>query len=261
MRSAKIVLITLLLLTGACLAQSDEAGARHLADLVNQERQKQGLATLQWSDRIAGAAAQHAQLMADHEELSHEFPGEPRVRDRLAATGLHFSDDAENVAYDDDVDEAHANLMKSPPHRANILNGRYDAIGVAVLRKGDRVYVVEDFARTVADLSADDFAARALAAFNEQRQAAGLQPAVSAGTYLSKTACQMAQADKLRLDMIQARHALSIAAYTAFDPDELPSSVQARVRDPQIRSIAIGACFARTPTYPGGTTWVVMAFY
>ena len=151
--------------------------------------------------------------------------------------------------------------MKSPPHRANILNGRYDAIGVAVLRKGDRVYVVEDFARLLADVSSEQFAARALAAFNERRLAAGLPPAVSAGTYLSKTACQMAQYDKLRLDMIQARHASSVAAYTSFNPDELPSSVLSRVRDAGVRSIAIGACFAKTPTYPGGTNWVVMAFY
>lgn len=257
----KIVLLSLLLFAGTAVAQSDEAGARHLADLVNQERQRQGLPALQWNDRIAGAAAQHAQRMAEHGGLSHEFPGEGKVRERLAAAGLHFSDDAENVAYDDDVEQAHANLMKSPPHRGNILNGRYDAIGIAVLRKGDRVYVVEDFARMVAELTADQVATRVLAAFNRQRQAAGLRPAVSAGTYLGKTACQMGQVDKLQLDLVRAPHASSIAAFTSFNPDELPSSVLARVRDPQIRSVAIGACFAKTPSYPGGTYWVAMAFY
>jgi uncharacterized protein YkwD len=250
-----------LLLVGAVVAQSDEAGARHLADLVNQERQRAGLPALAWSDRIAGVAAQHAQLMAEHGELSHQFPGETRLRDRLVATGLHFSDDAENVAFDDDVDEAHASLMKSPLHRENILSGKYNAMGAAVLRKGDRVYVVEDFAYTFAELSADEVAARVLAAFNERRQAAGLRPAVSAGTYLHQAACRMAEADKLQLDLVRAPHATSVAAFTAFQMQALPSSVLTRVREPQIRSVAIGACFARSPTYPAGTYWVVMAFY
>jgi hypothetical protein len=33
------------------------------------------------------------------------------------------------------------------------------------------------------------------------------------------------------------------------------------VSDSNLRSYAVGACFAHTPTYPNGAYWVTVAFY
>src|SRR5579872_2095989 len=100
------------------------------------------------------AAAQHAQLMVEHGELSHQFPGEAPVRERIAGTNLHFDRSGENVAYDDSAEDVNRGLMNSPPHRANILSPDYNAIGIAAVQRGDLLYVVEDFARRLPDYTA-----------------------------------------------------------------------------------------------------------
>ena len=256
-----LFLILLFFGCGIALAQkNDDDGARRLAQLVNGERTPAGLTALAWDAAIAQAALAHAQRMAERGDLSHEFPGEPKLRERMAATGVRFNAAAENVAFDNDVDGAHTNLMRSPGHRANILSPLYNAIGVAVVWREGRAYVVEDFARKMADRSDAEATSMVLAAFNRQRRAAGL-PAVRLARDLHAEACRMARADKVSTRGISAANATSLVAFTTFQPEELPSSVTTRLGEREIRSVAIGACFARTPSYPAGADWVVMAFY
>jgi hypothetical protein len=54
---------------------------QQLFDLVNRERQKAGLNKLEWSDELAEAALAHSKLLADHQDLSHQFPGEPLLQE------------------------------------------------------------------------------------------------------------------------------------------------------------------------------------
>src|SRR4051812_22553714 len=103
---------------------------QQLFDLVNHEREKAGLNKLEWSDQLAQAALAHSKLLAENRDLSHQFPGEPAVQERVGATRLRFNAVAENVAEGPDVDTAHTALMKSPGHRANILHQDYNAIGI-----------------------------------------------------------------------------------------------------------------------------------
>jgi hypothetical protein len=56
----------------------------------------------------------------------------------------------------------------------------------------------------------------------------------------------------------------NVSASLAFtDPD--PANFGSHFRDianvATSRTYAVGACFARTNTYPEGTNWVVVAFY
>ena len=255
----KTVIALLLLFPALALAQSD-AGARQLLQLVNRERAQAGAPPLAWDDALAQAALPHARLMADQGALSHQFAGEPPLRQRLAATGLRFNDDAENVAYDDSIEEAHANLMHSPGHRANILNPRYNAIGIAIVQRGNLLYIVEDFARKLPEMSDAEVAQRVLGAFNQQRRAAGLEPVALAGD-LHAAACRMAGLDQVTTSVIEAPRATRIVAFTTFQPEDLPPSLVARVHEPELGSAAIGACFARSNSYASGTNWVAIAFF
>jgi hypothetical protein len=249
------------MLASAVAQQNDAESAKRLAEMVNAERTRAGLEPLAWDDRIAQAAYLHNQKMAERRDLSHQFPGEPKLRERMAATGAKFNDDAENVAYDTTLEQAHTHLMESRGHRENIMNPRYNAIGVSVIRQGGLVYVVEDFARRLTERSDSEVADVVLAAFNRERRAAQL-PAVVRSQNLRNDACRMAETDKVTTTGVTTgTHAMSVVAFTTFQPEELPSSVKQRVGEPQLRSVAIGACFARTPSYPAGIDWVVMAFY
>jgi len=255
-----VLTCALALPAGAADSKRDDDGARQLARFVNREREREGVQGLQWDDRLADAALRHARIMAERNELSHEFRGEARLRDRVAVTGARFNDVAENVAYDNDVEGAHIHLMQSPGHRANILNPRYNAIGIAVLWRGERVYVVEDFTRSMEEQSDATVAAKVFAAFNRQRHTTRLA-SVTLTRDLHSAACRMAREDKVTTAGLSTVGATSLVAFTTFQPDELPASALAQARDPQITSVAIGACFARTESYPSGIDWVVMAFY
>src|SRR5919201_4877644 len=80
-------------------AQSlDDATARELFKLVNKDRSKQKLPALEWNDQLAQAAQAHVPWMAREKTLSHQFPAEPGLSERVSATGLHFDAVAENVA-------------------------------------------------------------------------------------------------------------------------------------------------------------------
>jgi uncharacterized protein YkwD len=239
--------------------ENDRDGALRLLELVNGERRRAGIEPLEWDDRAAEAALRHARWMAQQGELSHRFPGEPKLRDRLSATGLRFNDDAENVAFNSDIESAHQHLMQSAGHRANILNPRFDAAGFAVIWKGARVYVAENFVRRIPEISDNETAARVLAAFNRARKAAGMK-AVERKADLHDAACHMARKDRVSTDGLRDMKARSLLAFTTFLPEELPPSLESRAAE-AYTSASIGACFARSPSYPSGTNWVVMVLY
>ena len=256
----RTIAITILLTAPALWAQrADPDGARQMLELVNAERQRNGAPALEWDDKTAEAAMRHGQEMVKRGDLSHRFPGEASLRDRLAAAGVKFNDDGENVAYDSTLEEAHQRLMESEGHRANILNPRFDAAGIAVIWHGARVYVVEDFVRRIPDISDNETAKRIVEAYNRARKAAGMRP-VESRAELREAACAMAKKDHVSARDVGDLRARSIVAFTTFQPEELPRSVESRVAENYSR-VAIGACFARTPSYPSGTNWVVMVFY
>src|SRR6478736_4691826 len=84
---------------------------QQLFDLVNHEREKAGLNKLEWSDHLAEAALAHSRLLAENRDLSHQFPGEPLLQERVGETRLRFNSVAENVAAAPDVNTAHTALM------------------------------------------------------------------------------------------------------------------------------------------------------
>jgi len=254
-----------LLVSPLALAQSsdgqfDADGEQQLLQLVNQERTKRGIPGLKLDDRLTEAARQHSILLSRNRQLSHQFTGEPNLPRRLAATGLRFGADAENVAFDQTIDNAHAGLMLSPGHRANILNADYNAIGIGVVRQGDLVYITEDFATRLpyyTDAQAEDRVATAFEHLDANRPVRRV-----VDSRLRSMACGMAKADQL--DTQQALTLPNVSAavtFTATEPDHLPSSA-VRVRNrPTTTSYAVGACFAASPHYLNGVYWVVMVFY
>src|SRR5580704_15926899 len=82
----------------ACRAQEYASRSeRELFDAANRDRQAQGLPTLKWNAALAAAARRHAQLMADHQTISHQFAGEPSLPARVSKAGAGFMALAENV--------------------------------------------------------------------------------------------------------------------------------------------------------------------
>ena len=111
---------------------------------VNQARRAQGLSPLRWDESLAAAARRHAEAMAEHGSAQHGFEGEPSLSARVKQAGAHFSWLSENVTQGPSPQFIHTQFMKSPPHRANILDRDMDSIGVGVVEQGGQLFAVED---------------------------------------------------------------------------------------------------------------------
>ncbi len=265
MRSiASLFLSLFLLLPAAARAQSyDSSAEQQLFQLLNQDRARAGLPALRWDYRLQQAAREHTARMVAAHQLSHDLPGEPTLPKRLAASGLRFDTDGENVAYNSTVEGAHQGLMHSPPHRANLLSPQFNAGGIGIVRAGDLLWVTQDFVRKLPDYSETDARNLIIAAFEKQRTAANNQPArVVNVRRLRELACGMAKRNKLDAQApLSLPNVRSAVVYTQGEPQALPSSAQKMAQNPSIGSFAVEVCFAASPQYPSGTYWVVMTFY
>jgi uncharacterized protein YkwD len=122
-----------------------------LFHLINSERSRRGLPPLHLSADLARLAREHSAEMAASGNLIHDSAGGKPLHDRLTGASLSFTADAENIARIDHCDPArlHRSFMGSPSHRGNILDPRFDEVGIGVAFGGGNVcYVTEDFIRT-----------------------------------------------------------------------------------------------------------------
>ena len=114
--------------------------------LLNQSRADAGLRLLKANTTLRSVARLHGDDMFAYGYLSHQSRDGRLPLARVEAAGLSPWHVGENLAYAQDVREAHQLLMNSPGHRANILSPVYRWIGIGVMDGGQHgVIVVEDF--------------------------------------------------------------------------------------------------------------------
>ncbi len=120
---------------------------RELFASVNQARRGQGLSPLRWDESLALAARRHARVMAEHGAVQHCFEGEPSLSARARQADAHFHWLSENIIQGTVPVFIHTQFMKSPPHRANIMDRDMDSVGIGVVERGGQLYAVEDFSQ------------------------------------------------------------------------------------------------------------------
>lgn len=135
----------------AAPAPGEEAGASGgddgdaLVRMVNAARASEGLGPLRRDADLDTAAREQAEAMRDARVLGHDV-GKGSVGDRLAALGLSPRAYGENVARAATPGRAHRAIWSSPSHRSNVLEPRYDSVGVGVARGPEGLWVAEVFA-------------------------------------------------------------------------------------------------------------------
>lgn len=217
---------------------------RQIFELANQERAKAGIPPLKWNNNLAIAARLHANEMAKRNELSHQFKTEADVSARLADQGARFDAAAENIGLADAAEELHLGWMHSPPHRANLLNPRYDQVGVGIARAGDRLYATQDFAHSVAKFSSDQAEDEVIAAYRKVRENLRLPPTqLSYDRSLRNSACSDKTSAAIPLSdapgMLGGRVVFN---YTTSDLKDIPSNLRKRLVDRNVKIIKVGAC-------------------
>ncbi len=240
----------------------DSSAEAMLLDLANRERSKAGAPALKIDSGLTQAARAHAEAMLAAGQLSHQLANELSLPQRLAAaTRTQLDQEAENVAFDIDAAGGHHHLMLSAPHRANLLNAAYNVVGIGVVHSGNQLYIVQDFGHALPAYSAAQFKNQLAAAVSLARRRAR-QPALARQDLpaADDAACSMAKADKLQTVSIhQLGQRYSVLTYTTLRPEILPSNASQAFSMQDLRSFSVGACYARTDTYPTGAYWVVLA--
>ena len=235
---------------------------QQIFQLANQARKDAGVEPLQWNEQAAQAARAHAKIMAEKQALSHQFSGEAPLRERLGAIGLRFDSAAENVADAESAEEVHQALMNSPPHRQNLLNPKYNSLGIGVAKNGDQLYVVQDFAHAIATHTDTEVEDGIISDFNRLRASHGL-PEVTAikSQELRKLACEGKQRQVHARDVLDISPGASrVMAFTLIDPAKLPESLLDASRQPA-RRMSIGACFAPSSSTSYAAFWVAVTMF
>lgn len=258
-------LFAVLALTSPAFAQDaiEPAAEQQLLTLINQERAKAGVELLNLDERLTRAARKHSQLMIDHDSLAHQLLGEDPLVMRLSAEGVRCDHDGENIALNGDVQLAHAALMDSAGHRANILSDHFNSVGIGVVRTGDLVYVTEDFAHVLPSFSDFEADAAAQQAIADYARAQGLPiPVRKVRTQLTHMACDMARQDKIDSSAVRdIPGVVAAVAWTATDLQKLPPGLQKILSQPVTSGYSLGVCFATSTSQPGGVYWLLFITY
>ena len=147
-RIAALITLLTLISASAPAQQKTSDAERQLFNAANQERKAHGLPSLKPDEALANAARAHAQRMAEQGTISHQLPGEPNLLSRAKAAGAaQFSWISENVDEGQNATAIHQSFMRSPQHRANILDSDMDSVGIGVAERNGQMFAVEDFSK------------------------------------------------------------------------------------------------------------------
>jgi Cysteine-rich secretory protein family len=235
MSIALLTLALILLSTTAVRAQSHIAGnisvaEQYLLAAANQDRAAQGLPALRLDPVLSQASAFHAQQMAEHEEISHQFPNEPDLADRGSNVGAHFSLITENVGEAPTSVIIHNLWMHSPGHRANLLDPNVTSIGIAIVSRDDQLYAVEDFADSVETLS-----------LNQQEHTVG-DVLSQTGVKVEETTADARTTCTMSTGYAGSRRPWYIMRYTASTLSDLPAQLKTRLSSGKYHQAVVGAC-------------------
>ncbi len=119
---------------GSLLGYANNISVESVFQLTNDQRIKNGLSPLVADSQLNNAARLKAEDMFKHNYWAHISPTGVQPWSFFNSAGYTYSYAGENLARDfDDSNSVVVAWMDSPGHRENILNGKYQDIGLAVV--------------------------------------------------------------------------------------------------------------------------------
>ena len=147
MRLSLSVALSVALAAPLASAQSvDRSETAAMLGWINEARAAEGLSPLAGDSRLDAVAVPHSLAMGTHRHFPHSPPPTGPPAGPAAAAGLVYRSLAENIALNQSVRAAHEALLRSPGHRANLLDGDLRRVGLGIVRGPDGSYVTQLFA-------------------------------------------------------------------------------------------------------------------
>jgi uncharacterized protein YkwD len=236
-----------------------DVAERRMLELLNETRKAAGVAPLATDAELRRVAAGHTEDMIDHGFFGHVSPSHGTPQDRLNRSGILVSQFGENIASASTPEEAHAGLMESPGHRANMINPTFTHVGIAAGESAGGLVVTLNFGRRPAAQDIPTLA-QVTAAFNAMRSEAGLttpspDPIYTAGAQAGADAMAggagesdvaKAEASVMQREVDRLRASRSGSCVFRFELLELGQIKQLNAAaSPQLRRYGIGARLRR----------------
>ncbi len=123
------------------IKQANESFISETIQLVNKEREKQGLSKLKQDKELNQIAFIKAEDMVLQKYFDHQSPTYGQPWDMADGFGYSYRTFGENIAYGYKSSSAVVTAwMNSPGHKANILNSKYTNIGVGIAKDSSNQY-------------------------------------------------------------------------------------------------------------------------
>jgi hypothetical protein len=213
------------------LASGPTVAEQYLLSAANAERAQRGLQPLHWDRALYDAASYHAEQMAGRESISHRYEGEPELMARGQQAGARFSVISENVAEAPSALMIQDAWMNSEKHRENLLDPRVDSIGIRVIARGDHLYAVEDFDRSVTNLSLE-----------QQEVAVGQLLQLRSSVRILPTTADARRTCSMESGYAGNQRPWFVMRYTADDLSTIPTMLEQRLATGSYNAAVVGAC-------------------
>lgn len=109
---------------------------QQMLKLVNDARAQNNLSPLKIDMQLCNVARIKSQDMIDNKYFSHSSPKYGSPFDMMKSFGVNFVQAGENIAGNQNVQNAENALMNSPGHRKNILSPDFTHIGIGIKSGG-----------------------------------------------------------------------------------------------------------------------------
>lgn len=233
---------------------------QELYDLINRERAKQGISLLQISKNLIPIARRHSQDMAVQSELTHLSQDGKTYAQRLQEAGLFFKGTGENIAFSQSFlpEAIHNSFMRSKGHRENILDPRFDTVGIGVIYDKDRgYYITQDFLTTLEAKSEKEFREMLEKKINARRAQKGLAP-IPLLEELNTMAHEFSlkRANGEPLPDLPDRYGEILYLLISTPLLEIENNDMEKIVAPATTRAGIGIYFDREEKNPGGTYFI-----
>lgn len=118
------------------IATAMTADEQEMVDLINQDRERNGLPALKVDLRLVTAAREKSQDLITNNYFSHFSPVFGYTSSLLPGLGLNTQYVSENVAGNRSVSAAESALEGDIPHQQNILDSNINFVGVGIVYGG-----------------------------------------------------------------------------------------------------------------------------
>ncbi|NLW06541.1 MAG: hypothetical protein GX039_00940 [Clostridia bacterium] len=116
-----------------------------LLELLNQERQKQGLKPLSLHPKLVELAQRKSADIVENNYFAHTSPTLGSFAQMVRSAGISYRSVGENLAMARNAQYAFYLLLGSAPHKANMLNPHFTHIGIGVVPNKYGVVVTQLF--------------------------------------------------------------------------------------------------------------------